>query len=202
MFSKLTFFFFFGWFHENVWRNRRVSIRMSLVRSTCFLIFCHLEQVSLSLVISLYPKWDYRTRWSPQHFFFFINIKFMVPEDFENRHIFLGIYFIFPPIKWEWWPINLCNHQLRNFQMALGSRHPAIHCTNLFVINILCPFSFSKLRFWYFFIGNSLPLVLNVLLKVTNPLSDLTIYWHLRLYFHFLQPQMRTGNGVSLSFLC
>lgn len=69
------------------------------------------------------------------------------------------------------------------------------------MINILCPFSFPKLRFWYFIIGNSLPLVLSILLKVTNPLSDLTIYWHLKLFLHFLLPQIR-DYGVSLSLPC
>ena len=108
---------------------------------------------------------------STTFFFFLINIKSMVPESFGNRQIFLGI-FIFLTFKWNDDPLTHVIISLSNFQTPLGSRHPALHCTNLFVINILCPFSYPKLMFWNVTIGYSFPLALNILLKVINPLSD------------------------------
>lgn len=63
---------FFAWYHKVVWQEERVSIRMSLGWSKCFLIVLSSWASSLSPVISLFPKWDCRTRWSPQLFFIFL----------------------------------------------------------------------------------------------------------------------------------
>lgn len=68
-FSKFSILFF-NWYHIVVWHEEWVSIRISLGWSMCFLIILSSWASSLSLVISLFPKWDYRTRWSPQFFFF------------------------------------------------------------------------------------------------------------------------------------
>ena len=57
---------------------------------------------------------------------------------------------------------------LSNLQVPLGGKHPAFPCTNLLVINILCPFSYPILIFWNVTMGSSFPLTLNILLKVTN----------------------------------
>lgn len=73
-----------------------------------------------------------------------------------------------------------------------------MHGTNLFVINIPCPFSVPKLRFWIFIIGSSFSLALNLLLRVLNPWSDWTMYWHQKPFYHILHSQMR-GDGVSAS---
>lgn len=106
---------------------------------------------------------------STTFFFFLINIKSMVSESFGNGQIFLGIFMTF---KWNDDPLTHVIISLSNFQTPLGSRHPALHCTHLFVINILCPFSYPKLMFWNVTIGYSFPLALNTLLKVINLLSD------------------------------
>lgn len=101
-------------------------------------------------------------------------MKSVVSESFGNGQLFLGI-FIFLTFKWNDDPLTHVIISLSNFQTPLGRRHPALHCTHLFVINILCSFSYPKLMFWNVTIGYSFPLALNTLLKVVYLLSDDTI---------------------------
>lgn len=99
---------FFTWYLKVVWHEEKISIRMSLRWSTCFLIILSFWVVSsLPLVISLFPKWDYRTRWFHNSFF---KLLTLIPWYLRA----LGktdIYIIFLPFEWERWPTNVYNHK-------------------------------------------------------------------------------------------
>lgn len=129
---------------------------------------------------------------------YFSNIRSGVAKGFGSRQVYLGVsfFFFFSALS-----VGMMTHPAQCFSEA-GRKQTACNLfTNLFVISILCPFSYPKLPDWNLMTGNSF------LSQICYHLCSMSFTLHPLLTFHLsinLIVSIALGiiNILSASSIC